>query len=75
MNYPTIGIGVFALLFGVYTFFVRLKSPEKFGKLKAMKEKFGEKGGTVIHTIAYTIVPIVAGIVFIITGINGGAFF
>ena len=75
MDYTTIGIGIFALMFGVYTCFVRLKSPDKFEKLKAMKEKFGEKAGTIIHTIAYTIVPVIVGISLILTGINGGSIF
>jgi len=69
MNYTTLAIGLFALLFGICTLFVRLKNPEKFGKLNAMKEKYGEKTGATIHTISYTVIPIVAGILFIIIGL------
>ncbi len=75
MNYTTLAIGLFALAFGVCTLFVRIKRPEKFGKLNAMKEKFGEKTGAAIHTISYTVVAIIAGIVFIVAGFMGVAIF
>ncbi len=75
MNWITIAIGVFALGFGIYSTFVRFTSPQKFGKLEAMKQKFGATAGTVIHTVAYSVVPIITGIVFIIAGIRGVAFF
>ena len=75
MNYTTLAIGLVALAFGVCTLFVRITRPEKFGKLNAMKEKFGEKTGTAIHTISYTVIPIIAGIVFIVVGFMGVAIF
>ena len=71
MNYTTLAIGLIALAFGVCTLFFRMKNPEKFGKLNAMKEKYGEKVGTAIHTISYTVLPIIAGIVFIVGGLMG----
>jgi hypothetical protein len=71
MNYTTLAIGLFALTFGICTLIVRVKNPEKFGKLDAIKEKFGEKTGEAIHTISYTVIPIIAGIVFIVGGLMG----
>jgi len=71
MNYTTLAIGLFALAFGICTLIVRVKNPEKFGKLNAMQEKFGEKMGEAIHTISYTVIPIIAGIVFIVGGLMG----
>ena len=71
MNYTTLVIGLVALAFGVCTLFVRMKNPDKFGKLNAMKEKYGEKTGAAIHTISYTVLPIIAGIVFIVGGLMG----
>jgi hypothetical protein len=53
------------------TLFLRVKNPEKFGKLNAMKEKYGEKTGAAIHAISYTVIPIIAGILFIIIGLAG----
>jgi hypothetical protein len=75
MNYTTLAIGLFALLFGICTLFLRVKNPEKFGKLNAMKEKYGEKTGATIHTISYTVIPIIAGILFIVIGLKGVAIF
>jgi len=75
MNYTTLTIGLFALLFGIYTLVLRTKKPEKFGKLNVMKEKYGEKAGVAIHTISYTVIPIIAGILFIVIGLKGGALF
>ena len=75
MNYTTLAIGLFVLLFGIFSLFLRVKNPEKFGKLKAMKKKYGERTGIIIHTISYTIIPIIAGIVFIVIGLKGGEIF
>ena len=71
MDFVTIGLGVVIILFGLYTWIMRIKSPEKFGKLKAMKDKFGSTAGQTIHTIAYTVMPVLFGIVVIRAGING----
>jgi hypothetical protein len=50
---------------------MRIRSPEKFGKLDAMKEKFGDKAGQVIHVVSYTILPLLAGITFLVSGFLG----
>lgn len=71
MNFVSVTIGLLAFLYGCYTLFIRIKTPEKFGKLTAMKKQWGEKTGLIIHTISYTILPWVIGILFIITGIYG----
>jgi hypothetical protein len=75
MNYTTFAVGLFALIFGICTLFLRVKDPEKLGKLNAMKEKYGEKTGVTIHTVSYTVIPIVVGILFIVIGLKGGAIF
>lgn len=75
MNYTTLAIGLFALAFGVCTLYFRMKRPEHFSKLNAMKEKYGEKTGIAIHTISYTVLPIIVGIVFIVVGFMGVAVF
>lgn len=60
-------IGILALLYGLYTIYLRVRKDSKaWGKLEKMKEVYGEKAGTVIHIISYTIVPIAAGIVGIV---------
>jgi hypothetical protein len=69
MNMDVI-LGIGALGFGIYTIYVRQTSPEKFAKLSAMKEKWGAAAGTIVHWIAYTLVPIAAGIVFLFRGLS-----
>ena len=60
-------IGILALLYGLYTIYLRVRKDSKaWGRLEKMKEVYGEKAGTVIHIISYTIVPIAVGIVGIV---------
>ena len=63
------------MLYGVFTGYARFKTPEKFRKLEAMKAFWGEKPGLVIHLVAYTVVPIVVGIMFVVMGVNGRSMF
>ena len=71
MNPITMGLGIMAVLYGLYTFYVRASKPEKFGKLAAMQEKFGKKAGYTIHLIAYSIAPFVFGAIMIFACKNG----
>jgi hypothetical protein len=75
MNWITIGVGVAAFLYGVYTLIMRVKAPEKFGKLEAMKKFWGEKSGLVVHFVGYTLIPMIVGISFVIAGIKGVTLF
>lgn len=60
-------IGILALLYGLYTIYLRLrKSSKAWGRLEKMKEAYGEKAGAIIHIIFYTIVPIAVGIIGIV---------
>ncbi len=60
-------IGILALLYGLYTIYVRVsKDSKSWGKLERMKEVYGEKAGTIIHIISYTILPIAIGIIGIV---------
>ena len=58
-------LGALALGYGVYSLYARKTSPENFGKLEAMKKQWGDRAGTVVHVIAYTIAPILVGLVLI----------
>jgi hypothetical protein len=71
MNYTTLVIGLLVLFFGICTLYLRIKRPGVFRKLNVMKTKYGEKTGAAIHTISYTVIPIIAGIIFIIIGFMG----
>ena len=75
MNITTVIIGVAAILFGIYTLYLRIKSPEKLGKLNAMKDKFGNGIGNAIHLIAYSLIPLAVGAVFIFSGLKGASLF
>ena len=75
MNVPTAVIGLAAFLFGIYTIYLRSADPGKLGKLKPMQEYFGEKRGTFIHLISYSIIPIVFGLIMLVAGIRGVSFF
>lgn len=75
MDPVTTLLGAAAIIFGVYTLYVRSTDPAKLGKLRAMKKQFGDSTGNVIHFVAYSLVPIAAGIVFLVTGLGGGSIF
>jgi hypothetical protein len=75
MNPVTILIGVAALGYGIYTAYIRSANSTRFGKLEAMKKQWGESTGKNIHVVAYTVVPILFGIVMIVAGIGGISFF
>ncbi len=75
MNWITVGVGVAGILFGVYTLIIRITAPDKFSKLKAMKDLWGDKVGLAVHVIGYTVVPIMVGISFVRSGIQGASLF
>lgn len=62
------------IAFGVATLILRQVKPAAFHKLEPMRQRFGNIPGTTIHVIAYSLVPIGAGIVFIIRGLAGQSF-
>jgi hypothetical protein len=49
--------------------YLRAASPGKLGKLAAMKKQWGERGGTIVHVIGYTVVPIVVRVVLIVSAL------
>jgi hypothetical protein len=75
MNWLSIGIGVAALGYGIYTAFARRSSPGSFSKLESMKKAWGEGPGNTVHVMAYTVIPILVGLVALYLGVNGMSFF
>ena len=71
MDIITILIGALIGLYGIYTLYTRFTSPEKLKKLQPMKEKFGSKVGITIHTIAYSIMPLIVGSSVLTAGVKG----
>jgi hypothetical protein len=75
MNPMTVLVGLAAVGYGVYTAWARRNRPEQFRKLEPMKKFWGERGGMVVHVLAYTVLPIVFGIVLLLRGLQGGSLF
>ena len=71
MNILTLSVGALIILYGIYTLVVRVKTPHKLSKLAAMQEKLGAAGGSILHIVAYTAVPVIVGAIVIIAGMNG----
>ena len=74
-NILTLIIGGIACLYGLSTIYFRLKKPQAFKKLEAMKKAMGTQLGSLIHFVAYTIGPILFGIVTIMQGLDGNSLF
>ncbi|HEX7128290.1 MAG TPA: hypothetical protein VF406_21265 [Thermodesulfobacteriota bacterium] len=75
MDPLTLVVGVAAVAYGLYTTYARVKSPSSFGKLAAMRSRFGHAAGTAVHVIAYTVLPVVFGLVAIVLGMQGKSIF
>lgn len=75
MDILTLVVGVAAVGYGLYTAYARSKSPASVGKLEAMRTRFGPAAGTALHVIAYTVLPVLFGIVAILLGVQGKSIF
>lgn len=75
VHLPTVIIGIVAIAYGIYTLWARTAKPEQFKKLEAMKKQMGPAAGNIIHLIAYSVVPLVVGAVFLVTGLQGRSIF
>lgn len=63
-------LGVLLLVFGVYSIFARFFAPHHLGKMEPMKKMWGERRGAVVHVVAYTLLPLVAGAVMIFSAVS-----
>ena len=64
--------GILFLVLGLITLYRRIfKNSKGMKKLDKMKSFYGEKAGTIIHIISYTVVPIVVGIICIVASCMG----
>ena len=71
MQYTTLALGSAILLFAFYTAIMSIKSPQELIKLKYMRAKMGMKAGTIVHTIAYVVVPLIFSLFVLNAGIGG----
>lgn len=75
MNPVSVAVGAVAICIGLYTSFLRITNPSKLSKLEPMKRMWGDGPGNALHLIAYSVVPLAAGIWFVIRGVRGEAVF
>ena len=75
MDPVTVGVGVLAIGFGGYTFFVRTSDPSKLKKLKPMQDKWGEQTGLIVHTVTYSLIPVAFGVAMLFAGLTGVSLF
>jgi hypothetical protein len=62
-------LGILAIWYGLYMLYVRATSPGKLLKLEAMKKHWGERTGLIVHVVGYTVVPIIVGLVLIMSSL------
>ncbi len=75
MDLVTISVGIAAIGYGMYTAWARRSQPANFWKLEPMKNFWGERGGLAVHFVGYTLIPIVVGILFVLSGLRGVSLF
>lgn len=75
MDPVTVGIGVLAIGFGCSTFLLRSTSPSKLKKLETMQATWGEGTGLIVHTVAYSLVPLAVGVAVVFAGLRGVSLF
>jgi hypothetical protein len=63
-------LGLLAVGFGLLTIYLRSNHPDRLGKLEAMKERWGDETGAAVHWVAYTVIPILVGLVLIAAGLG-----
>ena len=68
MNFNLL-LGLAAIAYGLYTAYVRATTPEKFAKLDAMRKQWGERVGTAVHIVGYTVVPILIGVALVVSAL------
>lgn len=71
MDFLTIILGLLVIAYGAYGFYARARKTEQLGKLEAMKARWGNRGGLILHTVSYSIMPILIGSALVFAGLNG----
>ena len=69
MDWVTLGSGLVLCVYGFYTMVMRTKRPEKLFRLKAMMGRYGDINGTAVHIVAFTVLPVILGILMSFRGL------
>ncbi|MEK6238850.1 MAG: hypothetical protein N2C14_29395 [Planctomycetales bacterium] len=75
MDPLSIGIGVLLVGYGCFTTYRRATNAPESKKMQVMKKAWGDGGGTALYVGAYSVMPVLCGVVFIISGVMGQPFF
>jgi len=75
LNIPTVVVGVAVLALGVYNYIEHMRDAPPSEKLKAMRERFGDDYGNKVHIVAYSFLPGILGIIFLLVAYGGGSAF
>lgn len=76
MNFTTIAVGAFAIVYGLAVLALRARGREAaFGKLALLKERFGAEAGSRIHFAGYVVLPLVLGVALVTAGLLGANIF
>ena len=59
-------LGGIMIVYGIITLVMRIVAPDRLWKLEPMKKQWGEKSGVIIHIVAYTMLPLVLGMLLMI---------
>ena len=62
MDWLSIILGILATGYGIYTLINRSKPSYNSHRMNSLKNLFGENAGDKVHLFAYTVIPIVIGI-------------
>lgn len=65
MDWENIGLGGVLIAIGIACTVLRFTKPSLLAKLEPMKKTWGATAGSIMHFIAYSVLPIVAGILLI----------
>ena len=76
MNFTTIAVGAFSIVYGIVVLAPRSRGrTAAFGKLAQLKERFGAEAGSRIHFIGYVVLPLVLGAALVAAGLLGANIF
>lgn len=71
----TVALGAFMISAALVIAVIRQARPDLLTKLAGMKKTWGDGPGLALHVVAYTILPLVSGAVFVFAGLRGISIF
>jgi hypothetical protein len=75
MDIATVVVGCAAIVYGLVTLVLRFRGSSLVAKVGPMQERFGRTAGMVIHVVAYSVLPLVFGVIALVLGLSGRSIF